>query len=167
MSVAPSGPGEEGSFELARVAPWLTLVVDEGGRQHAVLSDGCHQIRLDVIAGNLLEHQFIRLGFRFDGLANAAACVLPMQRLLALYRHGRFGRSLFPRDPLVARGIQLLRVHDALNDGASHRDIAHALFGLQVLDTRTDSLRSRVRRLVREARHMAKGAYRQLMVGGQ
>ena len=61
----------------------------------------------------------------------------------------------------------MLRVHDAVRDGASQREIGAALFGDERVghdwSDGSDSLRSRVRRLVREARDMAQGGYRQLM----
>jgi len=61
----------------------------------------------------------------------------------------------------------MLRVHDALQEGASQREIGATLFGDERVAHdwigESDSLRSRVRRLVREANAMARGGYRQLM----
>ncbi len=61
----------------------------------------------------------------------------------------------------------MLRVHDAVVDGASHREIASVLFGETRVaadwNGRSDSLRSCVRRLVRGARSMASGEYRSLL----
>ena len=61
----------------------------------------------------------------------------------------------------------MLRVHDAISQGASQREIGAALFGdeqaVRDWNDGSDSLRSRVRRLVREAGAMARGGYRQLM----
>jgi len=66
--------------------------------------------------------------------------------------------ALFPAERRVERLIDVLRVADALSAGASQREIAVVLFGIERVssDWRTvsDSLRSRVRRLVREARRM-------------
>lgn len=100
----------------------------------------------------------------------AEARLLPLRRLIGLHRTGRFLPSLFPRDRRVDRSLVALRVHDALNAGASQRDIAIALFGSERIasDWRavSDSLRSRVRRLVREARRLAGGGYRGLLGRG-
>jgi hypothetical protein len=67
----------------------------------------------------------------------------------------------------MVRWLTVLRVHDALLDGASQREIGAALFGEDHLhrhwDGASDSLRSRVRRLVQEARATARGGYRQLL----
>lgn len=61
----------------------------------------------------------------------------------------------------------MLRVHDAIGRGASQREIGAALFGEERVARdwvgESDSLRSRVRRLVGEAHAMARGGYRQLM----
>jgi len=96
-----------------------------------------------------------------------AEILLPLRRFLDLCRHRRFARSLFPREARIDRGIEMLRVHDAIGQGASQREIGAALFGDERVARdwvgESDSLRSRVRRLVREAHAMARGGYRQLM----
>ncbi|WP_374580857.1 DNA -binding domain-containing protein [Sphingomonas sp. J344] len=93
--------------------------------------------------------------------------MLPLSRLLDLCRHRRFARSLFPSDVRIDRGVDMLRVHDAIGQGASQREIGSILFGSERVardwNDVSDSLRSRVRRLVREAGAMARGGYRQLM----
>lgn len=169
LSVAaiPTDHSDPDGIDLERVASWLTVVTDPGGCDHAVLSDGCHHIRLDVAQGRLAGETMVHLHYRLHGLGKAEAGVLPLRRLLHLHRYRRFARSLFPRDPWVERGIQLLRVHDALADGASQREIGAVLFGAQRAvedwNDRSDSLRSRIRRLVREAKALAQGGYRDLM----
>lgn len=132
--------------------------------EHIVLSDGWHHIRLDLAAGSLAMGAPVILHYHLRGLASAEAKVLPLRRFLELARHGRFARSLFPDDRLAARQILALRVHDALVAGASQREIAAVLFG-PADAPRADSLRSRVRRLVREARRLAAGGYRSLLSG--
>lgn len=164
VSAAPSDPD---SIRIDRIAPWLAIAIDETGREHAVLSDGWHHIRLDIEEGRLAGEEAVLLHYRLHGVASAEALLLPLRRFLGLCRHRRFARSLFPRDPRIDRGIQMLRVHDALGQGASQREIGVALFGDEQVTRdwvgESDSLRSRVRRLVHEARAMAGGGYRQLM----
>jgi hypothetical protein len=67
----------------------------------------------------------------------------------------------------MARLVMVLRVDDALAEGASQREIAAVLFGTDAMSRdwngRSDALRSRIRRLVREARATAAGGYRQLL----
>ncbi|QNG49728.1 DNA -binding domain-containing protein [Sphingobium yanoikuyae] len=71
------------------------------------------------------------------------------------------------RNRPLDRWLMALRVQDALIAGASQREIAIALFGAERIPvdwrSASDSLRSRVRRLVREARILAGGRYRGLL----
>lgn len=163
----PTDRADPDGLDLERVAAWLTVVTDPGGFDHAVLSDGRHHIRLDVAQGRLAGETLVHLHYRLHGLRSAEAGILPLRRLLHFQHHRRFARSLYPRDPWIERGIQLLRVHDALADGATQREIGAVLFGkvrvAEDWNDRSDSLRSRVRRLVREAKTLAQGGYRDLM----
>ncbi|WP_406693893.1 DNA -binding domain-containing protein [Sphingomonas cannabina] len=155
---------------LEELAPWLTVVAGPDGREHAVLSDGWHHIRLDVETGSLARGGRVLLLYRLQGLVSARPRLLPLRRFLDLVEHHRFAASLFPRDPYIARWLVLLRVHDALAAGASQREIAEVLLGAgHVGDwkSRSDWVRSRVRRLVRGAGAMARGGYRSLMRHGR
>lgn len=163
----PTDRADPDGLDLERVAAWLTVVTDPDGYDHAVLSDGRHHIRLDVAQGRLAGETLVHLHYRLHGLGSAEAGLLPLRRLLHLQHHRRFARSLYPRDPWIERGIQLLRVHDALADGATQREIGAVLFDearvAEDWNDRSDSLRSRIRRLVREAKTLALGGYRDLM----
>jgi hypothetical protein len=165
----PIEPGDPDEVNPQRLRPWLAVATDSDGHEHAVLSDGWHHIRLDIEAGSLAAGRPVLFQYRLVGVASAGPKVLPLRRLLDLCRRGRFAPSLFPPDRRVDRWIALLQVHDALRDGASQREIAGVLFGEErtLADWRgsSDSLRSRLRRLVREARAMAGGGYRSLLRG--
>lgn len=147
------------------LAPWLTVVADHSG-EHAVLSDGSHHLRLDVVSGSLARGPVL-LHYQLRGIATAQRKVLPLRRLLDFYRHRRFSVELYPRDRRIDRWTQTLRVHDALAAGASQRDIGRVLFGgdLAAGTRDAESLRARVRRLVAEARLLGHGAYRTLLSG--
>jgi hypothetical protein len=60
-----------------------------------------------------------------------------------------------------------LQAYDAVQAGASHRDIAAALFGEKAVKEdwygRSDYLRLRVQRLVRMADKLVNGGYRNLL----
>ncbi|PKP92519.1 MAG: hypothetical protein CVT77_08655 [Alphaproteobacteria bacterium HGW-Alphaproteobacteria-16] len=163
----PADPSDPDSLRIDRLASWLDIAVDAAGHEHVVLSDGWHHIRLDVEKGHLTGQEAVLLQYQLRGLESAESRLLPLRRLLDLCRHRRFARTLFPRDPGIDRGLAMLRVHDALSAGASQREIGEALFGTERVredwGAGSDSLRSRVRRLVREAGAMARGGYRQLM----
>lgn len=167
VACLPADPSDPDSIRIDQLAPWLAIAVDPAGREHAVLSDGFHHIRLDIEEGRLEGQEAVLLHYRLRGLASVETRLLPLRRLLDLCRHRRFARSLFPRDPRIDRGIDMLRVHDAIGQGASQREIGAILFGDERVargwNDVSDSLRSRVRRLVREAGAMARGGYRQLL----
>lgn len=135
--------------------------------EHAVLSDGWRHIRLDIEQGSLMGGEPVLLEYRLKGIASAETRILPLRRLLDLCRKGRFSRALYPRDRRIERWILALRVHDAVLAGASQREIARVLFGdvpgQGAGDRRSDSIRSRVRRLAADARRLAGGGYRSLM----
>jgi hypothetical protein len=163
----PIEPGDPDEIDPNRLRPWLAVAADEDGHEHAVLSDGWHHIRVDVEGGSLTEEHPLLFHYRLVGVASAARKILPLRRLIELCRRGRFAPSLFPPDRRADRWLALLQVHDALRAGASQREIACALFGedrtLADWRSTSDSLRSRVRRLVKEARAMAAGGYRSLL----
>ncbi|WP_165912376.1 DUF2285 domain-containing protein [Novosphingobium sp. PhB165] len=121
-----------------------------------------------MLAGTLSGEAAVQLRFCFDGMERAEAGVLPLRRLLALHRYRRFGKALYPRDPAIGRGSLLLRVHDALCDGVSQRELASILVGPDNVERDwhhpSDSLRSRIRRLARQAKAMALGGYKDLLI---
>jgi hypothetical protein len=123
------------------------------------------------VAGSLAGERVVYLHYDLAGVASAQDKLLPLARLLHLCQHGAFARSLFPADPRMERRLLILRIYDAVADGASHRDIASALFGQARINQNrresSDALRSRVRRLIREARRLGRGGYRSLMRPGE
>lgn len=157
----PTAAQDPDALDLDRLQPWLTLVADENG-EHIALSDGWRRVRIDIEDGSLAVGTPIVLHYAIQGIESAAPKLLPLARLVDIVRNGRFSRSLFPSDTRIDRHILALRVHDALVAGASQREIADVLYG-EASPELADSLRSRVRRLVREARRMASGGYRSLL----
>lgn len=157
--------------DLSSLKPWLSVMTDAVGREQAVLSDGWRRIRLQVLEGSLVGEGPALLLYHLDGLVAADRHILPLRRFLDLVRRDRFSLSLYPRDPRTDRWIEMLRVHDAVLDGASLREIGRALFGAERVDRDwngpSDSLRSRVRRLTRDAAALARGAYRDLLHKGR
>lgn len=159
-------------FDVERVVRWPTIVGGADGREHAVLSDGYRHLRLDIEEGSLAAGRPILLRYRLDGVLarDVETRLAPLRRLAGVLRTGRFPPALFPRERRIERLIDVLRVADALHDGASQRDIAATLFGEERIasDWRiaSDSLRSRVRRLVREARRMTTSGWRNLLRDG-
>ena len=164
MVAIPSVVGDPDAIDPAALAPWLTLIAGRSG-EHAVLSDGRRHIRIDIEDGTLAGGA-VRLRYQLEGLVAAERKLLPLRRLIDLSRRRLFRAALYPPDRRVNRWLAALRVHDAIRAGASQREIARTLFGAagDEHERRADSLRSRVRRLVREAGALARGGYRHLML---
>ncbi|MET3763136.1 DUF2285 domain-containing protein [Sphingomonas sp. UYEF23] len=167
MRAAPVAPGNPDRIEPGRLRPWLSVATDRDGREHAVLSDGLHHIRLDCDGGSLAGSRPIQLHYLIRGTVSAEPVVLPLRRFLHLHRYQRFSPKLFPADARVERWLTVLRIHDAARAGASHRDIAEIVFGQDRVPPgrawKSEALNARVDRLAREARRMAAGAYRLLL----
>jgi hypothetical protein len=161
MTASPAENDHPDCFDPNRFRRWFALVTDPSGCEHAVLSDGYRHIRIDVEHGSLAADHPVLLQYQLHGVVGASGetRLLPLRRLFGLCRTGRFLPALFPPERRIERAIITLRVHDALDAGASQRDIAAALFGNERIPSdwraASDSLRSRVRRLAREARRMA------------
>lgn len=166
----PADPADPASLVLAPLAPWMSVAVDGEGREHAVLSDGMRRVRLDITDGSLSGCEAVVLRFQQEGLQQAKAAILPLQRLISFVSHHRFAASLYPKDRGSKRLIVALRVYDGLAQGASQREIAAVLFGARSIEGgwrgASDSMRSRLRRLVADARRLAGGEYRSLLGGG-
>lgn len=153
-------------FDLSRFGDMATVVVHPAGGEHLVLSDGYRRIRIDVGRGTLCEGP-VHLRYELQGFSGVEGKVLTLRRFLALCRLGRFSRDLHPRERLASRWITALRVHDAVCEGASQRQIAAVIYGKKSAilgeESGSDFLRLRVQRLARIGRHMVSGGYRKLL----
>ncbi len=136
------------------------------GIERILLDDGPYRLRLDIIAGSVLDGP---CRFRYD-LAGCEAVpenLKTLQKLLALKRLGRFPRMLFPPDPRAGRWRQVLRAFDARADGATQREIAIALYGADIVGAdwrgHSDYLRSRVQRALRLGHELVQGGYRRFL----
>jgi len=156
----PTGAAED-RFDLARFAPLATIVCDARGPEHLLLADGMARLRLDVVAGSLLGGP-VRLAYRLSGFAMLGG---PLATLHALARFRQSGR--LPKPPGRSRNrrlVLLLRTWDALQAGATQREIAGVLLSTEAAQARwrteAPSLRLRAQRLAGGARAMARGGYR-------
>lgn len=169
VEAAQARPADRDAIDPIEFARWLTLMRGPAGFEHAVLSNGRHHIRFDVVAGTLAEGPVI-LHYQLHGTVSARDRLLPLRRLIAFSLHRSFPSTLYPLDSRIERGLVTLRVADALAAGASHREIGIALFGedrvLAEWEGGSDSLRSRVRRLAAQARRLGQGGWRALLGGG-
>lgn len=165
---ADAVPADEAcdSFELVRLREVSTTVIDRGGEEHLLISDGLHALRIDVLSGSLKEGP-VRLRYRLAGFACAERPLLTLRRLLALWRTGRFSKALHPIETRAGRFVLMLRAWDADASGATQREIAAELLSAEAGEARwrvsAPTVRSRVQRLVRNARAMAAGGYLSLL----
>ena len=154
------------AFQIGQLA-LATTIVGMSGTEHLAISDGLRRIRLDIVDGTLLEGP-VKLHYHLAGFADADPQLLTLQRLLALHRLGRFARGLHPRETKAERWAMMLRSLDLSTQGASQREIAGELFDPSVSAewrTRSDFLRLRIQRLLREANAMVSGGYLDLLRG--
>lgn len=152
---------------ISQLALATTTVVGLSGTEHLAISDGLRRIRLDVVDGTLLSGS-VRLHYRLAGFSDAEPQLITLQRLLAFHRLGRFARGLHPRESKAERWVMMLRAHDLSVAGASQREIAAELFGSDASRewrTRSDYLRLRIQRLLRDADDLIHGGYLDLLRG--
>lgn len=160
----PGGDGD--AFDIHRFDRFATVLRCPDGHEHLLLSDGFHHLQLEVTAGRLLDGP-VCFRYELSGFEHVEAKALTLRRLLLLRRLGRFPYGLFPPERRARRWAMALQAYDAIQIGASHRDIAVALFGEKVVKEdwhgRSDYLRLRVQRLARMADKLVNGGYRDLL----
>jgi hypothetical protein len=159
--------GGQIGFQIDRFADRATVIVARTGCEHVTINDGHFCWRFDILAGSVLNGP-VNLGVVIDDMARANQQLATVQRLIALHNNpASFGASR-PRTKNNLRIATALRVSDALGAGASYRQIAITLFGeARVRDEwngASDSMRSRVRRLVGLANDLAAGGWQTLLL---
>lgn len=166
VETLPVQRGDGDAFDIRRFDRLATVLRCPDGHEHLLLSDGVHHLQMEVTAGSLLDGP-VRLRYELSGFKYIEAKALTLRRLLLLCRLGRFPNGLFPPERRARRWAMALQAHDAVQAGASHREIAAALFGEKVVKEdwcgRSDYLRLRVQRLVRTADKLVNGGHRDLL----
>lgn len=164
-AAAEPSVADDDAFMLDRFVHLVTSVRTQNG-EALLLSDGLRSVRFDV-RGAGLGHGPVRLRYELEGFAALDAPLLVLRKLRSLVATGRFSRSLHPLERRARRFILLLRTFDALQVGASQRELAAELLSAAAAAERwrveAPSLRSQVQRLAREARSMSSGGYLRLL----
>ena len=114
------------------------------------MGDPSRSSRRTLLGGPLLiEH-------RLTGLQSLGPRLAALRQLAVLAKKGELPASLMPRERRAEQRILELRVADALQAGASQREMAQRLFGSAVASDRwrleSNAYRLRIQRLVRRAR---------------
>ena len=166
VDALPVSRGDGDAFDIRRFENLATILQGADGSEHLLLSDGLRHLQLDVAAGSVLAGP-VRFRYRLSGFRHTEAKTLSLRRLLLLHRLGRLPRGLYPPERRARRWVMALQAHDGIGAGASHRQIAAALFGEKAVTDdwcgRSDYLRLRVQRLVRTADSLVHGGYRHLL----
>ena len=167
VEASPALSHKSDAFDLDRFEAFAIVAKDMSGKEHIALSNGYRRIRMDVVSGTLLEGPVV-LTHRLSGLSGLNPKLRALRRLIALTRTQLFGASLFPVASQTTRLVAALQVFDGLLAGASQRDIAAALYGQERVATEwnsaSDSMRSRVRRLIGIAHDLAAGGWQKIML---
>lgn len=163
---SPAAVEDCSAFDLRRWDAAATLVVRPQGRESLLLRGAGRSLRIDVISGSLLEGP-VTLLHDFAWVHDTEPVIASLRRYLCLRRTGEFSTAPFSRNQGLRRHMQALRVHDALEVGASIRDVGTMLFGSDRVRVEWpgpgDALKSYCRRMIALARVMASGGYRTLL----
>ena len=166
VETLPVRRGDGDAFDLHQFGRLATVLRCPDGHEHLLLSDGVHHLQMEVTAGSLLDGP-VRFCYELSGFKHIEAKTLTLRRLMLLHRLGRFPSGLYPPERRARRWVMALQVYDAVQAGATHREIAVALFGEKVVKEdwcgRSDYLRLRVQRLLRMADKLVNGGYRDLL----
>lgn len=158
--------GRTSIFDLEQCASRAVLIKGDGGDEQCLLFEGLHRIHLHVVVGTLLAGP-VELRFNIGWSEAFEPAILTLKHFLHLCRSGQMLPHRPTPDRMRYRALSMLRVHDALSQGASIRDIGIMLFGLARIEAEWrdpgESLKSQCRRLIASARAMADGRYKDLL----
>ena len=161
----PAAIGEVGAFDLDHCGE-EAVVIAGASAEHVLIGASSVGLRLDVLEGTLLQGP---VSLRYD-ISVVVDLRPPLATLRAFHDLCRMGRlplrskRKWQRDRRV---VDALRTHDALQDGASIRDVGILLFGTRRVgeewNAPGEALKSHSRRMIALARRMAGGAWRRLL----
>ncbi len=153
-------------FCLADIRCPIFVLLTPDGSQHLLVQDSGRGLQLVVAGANLLEN--VRL--MTDAVIaspNQKAHLRSLECFNDLCRSGKLLPRHFPKE---ARGSRLRTVLQALDGrlaGASHREIAMALFGAARVEADwadpRGHMRDRVRRAVHRGQGLMNGGYRRFL----
>jgi len=160
-----AGPVEE-RLDPSRFGALATIYRASSGEEHLLISDGLRSIRVDVVGGSICVGP-ARLHYKLSGLDDVDRPLLALRQLIAISKSGRFSPGLHRPEIRARRWIAMLRAHDALEAGATQREIAERLLSAEAAAPKwriaAPTIRSRVQRLTRAAREMREAGYVSLL----
>ncbi|HEV2898206.1 MAG TPA: DUF2285 domain-containing protein [Pseudaminobacter sp.] len=161
--------GRERGFELldlSSLSCGKDILLTPAGVQHVLLRQDCRNLQIAVSGASVLRPFRLcvdvivptrRLKFHLAAL----------QWLNDIHGSGRLATACFPPEPRGGRLRNVLQALDGSLAGASHQEIAIALFGRRRVEEDWSHpggyLRDQVRRAVRRGRYLMAGGYRQFL----
>jgi hypothetical protein len=156
--------GDPQAFNLFAQSTDVTLVTCRE-TEELLIGNGHRGVRLSIVHGTLLKGP-VRLVYQLTGTDALDTRLLALRRFASFQLRGRFPTSLFAPRKRTRRWHDAVRALDALAVNPSHRAVAAHLYGEKAAAewyANSDSLQSRVRRLIGLARNLATGDYLDLL----
>ncbi|MER8492373.1 DUF2285 domain-containing protein [Mesorhizobium australicum] len=154
-------------LDLAPRSCRISILITRDGHQHLLAEDSGRSLQLAASGVSILEPVRLTSSVlwppeELKQRLNALEC------LNSLCWTGRLQPGFFPTEPRCSRLRRVLRALDGFIAGASHREIALALFGRARVEQDWadpgDHLRDSVRRAVRRGRSLMNGGYKRLLL---
>jgi hypothetical protein len=161
-------PAHQSHSKLSLDGLQCRMVVQSGcaGEHHILFAQDGRFLQLHIQGPQAIETACLTTEIVLSSRL-VAPRVDALRRLADLVTHGRLRASLYPPERRACRLMKALQAFDAMQAGASHRQIAAALFGESIVTEdwsgRSDYLRLRVQRLLRFAERLVKAGYRDLL----
>lgn len=163
---APATIGQVGAFDLGRWGKSAVLVAGDSGAEHILIGARSGGLRLDVLEGTLLQGP-VMLHYDFSAVGDIGPSLSTLRSFHHLCRAGKLSLPPIRKRQRDRRVVDALRTHDALQDGASIRDVGILLFGAQRVAEEWgapgEALKSHSRRMIALARRMVGGGWRGLL----
>jgi len=153
-------------MDLAQLACDITILRSGPDEHHVLLKKDNRRLQLVVRGRTVIEPIQLTMDVIWSDrdVKNRLASI---QALNLLVQTGSFPKSFDPPDPRSARLKLVLQALDGARVGASHREIACALFGSERVDRDWSDpgnhLRDRVRRAIKRGRYLMHGGYKGLL----
>lgn len=166
IKASPTPSSDVDAFDIRHFHDLATVLRCPDGHELLLFSDGDHRLQLDITAGTVLDGP-VRFRYELSGFKHIEAKILTLRRLAMLCRLERFPRGLFTPERRALRWMLALQAYDGIRAGASQREIAAVLFGVKTVQDdwygRSDYLRLRVQRAIRNGQSLVNGGYRSLL----
>jgi hypothetical protein len=163
----PAATGQVGAFNLRHFGGSAVLVAGGAGAEHLLIGASSGGLRLDLLEGTLLQGP-VMLRYDFSAVGDIEPLLAPLRAFHHFCRTGELSPPLPRKRQRDRRVVDALRTHDALQAGASIRDVGILLFGARRVAEEWgapgEALKSHSRRMIALARRMAGGAWRGLLL---